>query len=168
MAITKLKGHPINTSGDMPVISAKAPQFQLTGADLQDKSLVDYSGKKVILNIFPSIDTGVCAMSVRRFNAEASKLDNTVVLCISRDLPFAMGRFCGAEGLDKVITLSEMRNRNFGKDYGLELVDGPMAGLLARSVVVIDQAGSVIYTELVDDIVHEPNYQAAIEAVNAI
>jgi len=168
MAITKLKGHPINTNGNLPQVSSKAPEFQLTGADLQDKSLADYQGKKVILNIFPSIDTGVCAMSVRKFNAEASKLDNTVVLCISRDLPFAMGRFCGAEGLDKVITLSEMRDRKFGADYGLELVDGPMAGLLARSVLVLDQEGSVAYTELVDDIVHEPNYQAAIEAVNAI
>ena len=166
MAITKLQGHEINTVGKLPELGQAAPSFQLTANNLADQSLADYKGHKVVLNIFPSIDTGVCAMSVRKFNAEAASLENTIVLCISRDLPFAMGRFCGAEGIDKAITLSELRDRNFGKDYGLELIDGPMAGLLARAVIVLDESHKVIHTELVDDIVHEPNYAQAIQALN--
>jgi len=166
MAITRLQGNQIHTSGNLPEPGQVAPAFKLTANNLADQSLVDYAGKKVVLNIFPSIDTGVCAMSVRKFNAEAAALDNTVILCISRDLPFAMGRFCGAEGFDKAITLSELRDRNFGKDYGLELVDGPMAGLLARAVIVLDETHKVIHAELVDDIVHEPNYAAALQALN--
>jgi thiol peroxidase len=165
MAKIKLQGNPINTAGEMPAIGSRAPVFLLTAADLKDVSMQDFQGKKLLLNIYPSIDTGVCAMSVRKFNAEAANLDNTVVLGISRDLPFALGRFCGAEGIDKVYTLSEMHNRNFGKDYGLEIVDGPMAGLLARSVIIIDEKGKIKYTELVDDIVHEPNYEAALAAL---
>lgn len=165
MAQIKLKGMPINTNGLLPAIGSKAPEFILTAGDLTDHQLAQYKGKKVLLNIYPSIDTGVCATSVRKFNAEAAALDNTVVLGISRDLPFALGRFCGAEGIDKVYTLSEMRNRDFGKAYGLEITDGPMAGLLARAVVVINEQGTVVYTQLVDDIVHEPDYQAALAAL---
>lgn len=165
MAKTQLKGNPINTSGDLPQIGSIAQNFVLTAQDLQDHSLEEFKGKKILLNIFPSIDTGVCAMSVRKFNTEAASLENTVVLGISRDLPFALGRFCAAEGIDRVFTLSEMRDRKFGTVYGLELSDGPMAGLLARAVIVIDEAGKVLYTELVDDIVHEPNYKAAIVAL---
>ncbi|MCK9556795.1 MAG: thiol peroxidase [Candidatus Cloacimonetes bacterium] len=165
MAKIKLKGNPINTIGEMPKPGTIAKNFVLTAGDLTDVSLDQYKGKKILLNIYPSIDTGVCATSVRKFNAEAAALENTVVLGISRDLPFALGRFCGAEGIDRVYTLSEMRDRNFGKDYGLEIMDGSMAGLLARAVVVIDDQGKVVYTELVDDIVHEPNYQAALDAL---
>jgi thioredoxin-dependent peroxiredoxin len=162
MTQIKLKGNPINTSGKLPEIGYAAKDFVLTANDLSDHKLSDYKGHKVLLNIYPSIDTGVCAASVRRFNTEAAALENTVVLGISRDLPFALGRFCGAEGIDKVYTLSEMRNREFGKSYGLEIIDGPMAGLLARAVVIIDESGKILYTELVDDIVHEPDYAAAL------
>lgn len=165
MAKTKLHGNVINTNGNLPRLGCKAKDFKLTAGDLSDKSLADFKGKKLLLNIFPSIDTGVCAMSVRKFNAEAAKAKNTVILGISRDLPFAMGRFCGAEGIDKVVMLSDMRDRLFGKEYGLEIVDGPMAGLLARAVIVIDEAGKVVYRELVDDIVHEPDYKAALKAL---
>jgi thiol peroxidase len=165
MAKLKLHGNPIKTSGSLPRIGCKAKDFILTANDLSDHSLAEYQGKKVLLSIYPSIDTGVCAMSVRKFNAEAAKVKNAVVLGISRDLPFALGRFCGAEGIDKVFTLSELRNRDFGKAYGLEIVDGPMAGLLARAVIVIDTSGKVVYRELVDDIVHEPDYKAALKAL---
>jgi thiol peroxidase len=165
MSKINLHGNPINTIGELPPIGSIAKDFVLTSGDLSDVSLSDYRGKKVLLNIFPSIDTGVCAASVRRFNMEAASLENTVVLGISRDLPFALQRFCGAEGIDKVFTLSEMRNRDFGKEYGLEIVDGPMAGLLARAVVIIDEAGKIVYTQLVDDIVHEPDYESALSAL---
>ena len=138
------------------------PDFQFFRAKL---GLADFKGKKLLLNIFPSIDTGVCAMSVRKFNSDAAKAKNTYILGISRDLPFALSRFCAAEGIDKVITLSELRDRCFGKNYGLEIVDGPMAGLLARAVIIIDEAGKVIYRELVDDITHEPDYQSALKAL---
>lgn len=165
MAKIKLNGTPINTIGEIPAAGARALSFILTAQDLSDHTLDEYRGKRILLNIYPSIDTGVCAASVRRFNIEAAALENTVVLGVSRDLPFALGRFCGAEGIDKVYTLSEMRNRDFGIAYGLEIEDGPMAGLLARAVVVIDENGKVIYSELVDDIVHEPNYEAALRAL---
>ncbi|MDI3503729.1 MAG: thioredoxin-dependent peroxiredoxin [Candidatus Cloacimonadota bacterium] len=165
MAQIKLEGNPIQTSGKLPEPGTIAKDFVLTANDLSDHKLSEYKGKKVLLNIYPSIDTGVCAASVRRFNIEAASMQNTVVLGISRDLPFALGRFCGAEGIDKVYTLSELRNRDFGKSYGLEIVDGPMAGLLARAVVIIDEAGTILYTELVDDIVHEPDYAAALAAL---
>lgn len=165
MAQIKLNGMPINTIGVMPANGSQAPEFHLTAGDLSDHTLSEYKGKRILLNIYPSIDTGVCATSVRKFNAEAAAGDNTVVLGISRDLPFALGRFCGAEGIDKVFTLSEMRNRDFGKAYGLEIMDGPMAGLLARAVVVIDEQGTVVYSQLVDDIIHEPDYQAALDAL---
>jgi thiol peroxidase len=162
MAKLKLHGNPIDTNNNLPELGSKAKDFCLTDNKLQDHYLSNFPGKKVLLNIYPSIDTGVCAMSVRKFNEEASKLPNVAVLGISRDLPFALGRFCGAEGIEKLITLSELRNRDFGKDYGLEIVNGPMAGLLARAVIIIDESGKIAYTELVEDIVMEPNYQAAL------
>ncbi len=165
MAKLKLQGNPINTNANLPRIGGKAKDFILTDAKLQDHTLADFTGQKILLNIYPSIDTGVCATSVRKFNAEAAKLPNVVVLGISRDLPFALGRFCAAEGIDKLFTLSELRTREFGRDYGLEIVDGPMAGLLARAVVIIDEKGKVVYRELVDDIVHEPNYKEALNAL---
>lgn len=163
MATITLKGMEIHTGGSLPEVGSQAPAFSLTGGNLQDVTLADFAGKRVIVNIFPSLDTAVCAMSVRRFNAEASKLDNTVVLCISKDLPFAQARFCGAEGLDDVITLSMMRDAAFGKDYGVNIIDGPMAGLLARAVVIVDETGNVIYTELVPEIAQEPDYEAALK-----
>jgi thiol peroxidase len=165
MAQITLHGNPINTIGTLPAIGTTAPDFTLTGKDLMDKTLQDYAGKKVVLNIFVSLDTATCAMSVRRFNAEAVNLPNTVVLCISKDLPFAQARFCGAEGLENVITLSEMRDMEFGKAYGLTIVDGPMAGLLSRSVVVLDETGKVIYTEQVPEIGQEPDYESALRAL---
>jgi thiol peroxidase len=165
MAKLKLHGNPINTIGNLPRIGSKAKDFVLTDSKLQDHTLADYKGKKILLNIYPSIDTGVCAASVRKFNAEAAKTPKTVVLGISRDLPFALGRFCAAEGIDKLFTLSELRNREFGKSYGLEIVDGPMAGLLARAVIIIDADGKIIYRQLVEDIVQEPDYKAALKAL---
>jgi len=165
MAQLKLKGNPINTNANLPLPGIAAPDFCLTGANLQDQKLADFAGKKIVLNIFPSIDTPVCAASVRRFNSEAAKLENAVVLCISRDLPFALGRFCGAEGLENVITLSEMRDRQFGESYGLSIIDGPLAGLLARAVIVIDEKGIIKHVELVADIVMEPDYIAALEVI---
>jgi thiol peroxidase len=165
MAQVTLGGNPFKMSGDLPAVGSKAPDFKLTNTDLGDVSLKDYSGKKVILNIFPSLDTPVCAASVRRFNAEANKLDNTAVLCISADLPFAMKRFCGSEGLEKVVALSAMRNRDFGKDYGVGLVEGPLAGVFARAIVILDENGKVTYTQLAPEIKEEPNYDEALAAV---
>jgi thiol peroxidase len=165
MATVTLKGNTIHTSGDLPGVGSKAPSFKLTKSDLSDLSLEELSGKKIILNIFPSIDTAVCATSVRKFNEKASSLGNTSVLCISRDLPFAQARFCGAEGLKNVITLSEMKDKNFGESYGITIKDGPLTGLLARSVVVLDEKGSVIYTELVPEITQEPDYEKALSAI---
>lgn len=155
----------INTIGDLPAVGSVAPHFCGVKIDLSEVKLEDFRGKRVVLNIFPSIDTGVCAASVRRFNKEAVTLDNTVVLCISLDLPFAQARFCGAEGIDNVITLSAFRCECLSNDYGLLMTDGPLKGLLARAVVVIDEAGKVVYTELVPEVTQEPNYEAAIEAL---
>ena len=163
MAITALRGNPVRTSGDLPEVGDHAPEFTLTGVDLGDIAS-NFSGQRTVLNIFPSIDTGVCATSVRRFNELAAGLDNTRVLCISQDLPFAMARFCGAEGLDRVISASAFRS-TFGDDYGVRLLDGPMRGLLARSVVVVDERGEVVHTELVSDISHEPDYDAALSVL---
>ncbi|MCB0459602.1 MAG: thiol peroxidase [Flavobacteriaceae bacterium] len=165
MATITLKGNAVHTSGDLPAVGSQAPDFKLVKNDLSESSLSEYKGSKVILNIFPSIDTGTCAASVRQFNKEAAELDNTKVLCISRDLPFAQARFCGAEGIANVINLSDFRTGSFGKDYGLQIVDGPLNGLLSRSVVVLDESGKVIYTEQVLEIVDEPNYKAALEAL---
>ena len=163
MAQITLQENPINTIGQLPEIKTKAAPFQLTKADLSDVTLNDFAGQRLVLNIFPSIDTGVCAMSVRRFNAEAEKLTNTSVLCISADLPFAQARFCGAEGLDRVITLSAMRDRKFGEDYGVTIVDGPLAGLLSRAVVIVDENANIIYTEQVPEITQEPDYETALK-----
>jgi thiol peroxidase len=165
MAQITLGGNPINTSGDLPAVGSKAPDFILTNTALGDVSLKDFAGKKVILNIFPSLDTDVCAASVRRFNSEVNNLENTAVLCISADLPFAMKRFCGAEGLDNVVALSAMRNRDFGKDYGIGIVDGPLAGVFGRAIVVLDENGNVTYTQQVPEIKEEPDYDAALKGV---
>jgi thioredoxin-dependent peroxiredoxin len=167
MAKTLLKGSPVNTSGDLPKKGSKAPEFSITTKDLSDVVLSSFKGKKVILNIFPSIDTSTCAMSVRKFNAEATNLQDTVVLCLSMDLPFAQSRFCGAEGLTNVITGSAFRS-DFPEKYGVRFTDGPLRGLTARSVVVIDREGTVAYTELVPETTQEPNYGAALEAVKGL
>lgn len=161
MADITLKGNPFKTSGDLPALNSQAKDFNLVAADLSEKSLADFKGNKVVLNIFPSLDTGTCAASVRRFNKEAGELANTVVLCISKDLPFAQARFCGAEGLENVITLSDFRS-DFSKQYGLEIADGPLAGLSSRVVIILDEEGKVIYNQQVPEIVDEPNYDEAL------
>lgn len=165
MAQVTFQGTPVTIAGELPSVGQAAPDFALTMTDLHDISLKDYKGKKLVLNIFPSVDTPVCAASVRRFNKEAGKLDNTTVLCISRDLPFAFARFCGAEGLEHVISVSEMRTDNFGKDYGVRIVDSALAGLFTRALVVIDEEGKVIYRQLVSEIIEEPDYEAALAAL---
>lgn len=165
MATITLGGNPINTSGELPKVDSKAPNFNLVKNDLSIATLADFAGTKLVLNIFPSIDTGTCATSVRTFNAKASSLDNTKVLCISRDLPFAQKRFCGAEGLENVINLSDFKTGSFGKDYGLEIVDGPLAGLSSRVVIVLDENGVVKHAEQVAEIANEPNYEAALAAL---
>lgn len=165
MASITLGGNTINTSGTLPAVGSKAPDFLLTKNDLSDVTLSDYSGKKVILNIFPSLDTGVCAASVRRFNSEAAERDNTEVLCISADLPFAHERFCEAEGIDKVTTLSDLRKKDFGDKYGVQIVDGPLEGVFSRAIVVVDESGTVTYTEQVPEIKQEPDYESALNAL---
>ena len=159
MATVTFKGSPVNTNGNLPAVGEQAPDFKLVGAGLNEISLADYKGKRVILNIFPSIDTGVCAASVRNFNKVAASNDNVIVICVSKDLPFAASRFCGAEGLDKVITASDFRYNSFADNYGVLLTDGPLAGLLARSVVAIDENGKVVYNQLVPEITEEPSYE---------
>lgn len=163
MASITLKGNAISTNGDLPAIGSQAPDFKLTDAELNDKSLADFKGKKKLLNIVPSLDTPVCATSTKKFNDAAS--DDTVMLIISADLPFAMGRFCTAEGTDKVISLSMMRSKNFAKDYGVLIQDGPLAGITARAVVVLDENDKVVYTELVPEIAQEPDYDKALSAL---
>ena len=165
MATISLKGNPIHTIGLLPESGKPAPDFLLTKTDLSDISLPGFAGKKIVLNIFPSLDTSVCATSVRKFNTEAGKHPDTVVLCVSKDLPFAHARFCAAEGLTNVVSASALRNDNFGKNYGVLIIDGPMAGLLSRAVVVIDQKGIVIYSEQVPDIIQEPDYEAALASL---
>ncbi|HET7561948.1 MAG TPA: thiol peroxidase [Rhodanobacteraceae bacterium] len=165
MSSTKFKGNPVTVDGHFPKVGDQAPAFKLIAGDLSEKSLADFAGKRKVLNIFPSVDTGVCAASVRHFNKEAASLKNAVVLCISADLPFAQARFCGAEGIENVTMLSMMRGREFLKDYGVAMTSGPLAGLAARAVVVLDAHDKVIYTEMVDDITHEPNYAAALKAL---
>lgn len=160
-----LRGNPIDTSGDLPARGTPAPAFTLVKTDLTEVSLRDMEGRRVVLNIFPSLDTPTCAMSVRTFNQEVSGLRNTVVLCVSADLPFAMSRFCGAEGLGNVIAASVFRAPEFGRDYGVLITTGPLAGLLSRAVVVIDEAGKVVYTEQVPEIADEPDYAAALAAL---
>jgi thiol peroxidase len=165
MATITVGGNPAKTSGDLPSVGSTAPDFLLTKGDLSDVSLKDFQRKKKILNIVTSLDTGVCANSAKRFEAEVSKLGNTVVLTVSCDLPFAQSRFCQAENVQKVITLSQLRNRNFGRDYGVEFVDGPLAGLTARSVVVLDENNKVIYNQQVPENGDEPDYDSALRAV---
>lgn len=165
MARITFKGNPINTAGELPKVGSKAPDFKLTKTDLSDVSLQDLSGKKVVLNIFPSIDTPVCQASTRKFNEELSKLPDTVVVCVSKDLPFALNRFCGAEGLKNVVPASELRNSSFGDNYGVRIAEGALAGLFSRAVVVLDEKGNVKYTEQVPEIAQEPNYQAALSAL---
>jgi thioredoxin-dependent peroxiredoxin len=165
MAQIKFKGNPINTAGSLPAVGQAAPAFSLTKADLSEATLSGLKGRRVVLNIFPSIDTPVCATSVRRFNEEASKLANTTVLCVSRDLPFAQKRFCAAEGLENVVAASEYKNSGFSDAYGVKIVDGPLAGLFSRAVVVIDETGKVVHTEQVPEIAQEPDYARALAAL---
>lgn len=162
-----LKGNQINISGSLPEVGSEAPDFKLVRSDLSEATLKDFKGQKIILNIFPSIDTGTCATSVREFNEKIANVDNAVVLCISKDLPFAHSRFCAAEGIDSVVTLSSFRNHSFAKDYGIEILDSPLKGLNARAVVVIDEQGKVKYTELVPEVTEEPTYEPALRAVEA-
>ena len=165
MASITLGGNPIQTTGELPQTGSTAPAFTLVKTDLSSASLADFAGKKVVLNIFPSIDTGTCAQSVRTFNEKASKLENTTVLCISKDLPFAQKRFCGAEGLENVVNLSDFKTGEFGKNYGLDIMDGPLAGLHSRVVIVLDEKGTVLYSEQVGEIAAEPDYEAALAAL---
>lgn len=164
MAQVTLRGNPFNTSGELPAVGSSAPGFSLVGSDLSEITADSLAGKKVVLNIFPSIDTPTCATSVRTFNERAAGRDDTVVLCVSEDLPFAAGRFCGAEGIQNVKTGSAFRG-SFAEDYGVRLEDGPLAGLTARSVVVLDADGTVVYTQLVGEIAEEPDYDAALAAL---
>lgn len=165
MAQITLGGNAIHTSGNIPSIGSSAPIFSLTAEDMSSITLDNYAGKKKILNIFPSVDTGVCATSVRTFNSKAASLENTVVLCISRDLPFAQKRFCGAEGISNVVMLSDYKNGNFGKSYGVEVIDGKFEGLHARAILVLDENNQVLHSELVSEIAQEPNYEAALAAL---
>ncbi len=165
MANITLQGNPINTIGELPKEGSKLKDFELVKNDLSVVSLKDFEGSKLVLNIFPSLDTGTCAASVRNFNKEAANLTNTKVLCISRDLPFAQGRFCGAEGIENAITLSDFNTGKFGKDYGLEIANGPLAGVHSRVVIVANEKGEIVYTEQVSEITSEPNYNAALAAL---
>ncbi|HET7612054.1 MAG TPA: thiol peroxidase [Rhodanobacteraceae bacterium] len=165
MSSVKFKGNSVHVDGQFPKAGDKAPAFRLVAGDLSEKTLDDFAGKRKVLNIFPSIDTGVCAASVRHFNKDAAGLRNAVVLCISADLPFAQARFCGAEGIRNVTMLSMMRGREFLKDYGVAMTDGPLAGLAARAVVVLDENDKVIHAQLVDEIGHEPDYDVALKAL---
>jgi thiol peroxidase len=165
MATVTLRGNPVDTNGTLPAVGGKAPDFRLTGGDLQDVTLTDFAGKNKVLNIVPSLDTPVCQVSTRKFNERAAALANTVVLVVSADLPFAQKRFCDTEGLRNVRPLSMMRNRNFAKDYGVLLTSGPLAGITARAVVVIDETDRVRYTQLIAEVGNEPDYDAALRAL---
>jgi thioredoxin-dependent peroxiredoxin len=165
MAVISLQGNPIHTSGDLPAKNTLAPKFTLTKTDLTEISLKELLGQRIVLNIFPSVDTPVCANTVRKFNEEASGLTNVVILCVSMDLPFALKRYCAAEGLEQVIPVSAFRHHQFGEDYGVKITDGKLAGLLSRAVVIIDENGQVIYTEQVNEIADEPDYAAALNVL---
>jgi thiol peroxidase len=165
MASITLDGNPINTSGEIPKVGIKVPGFSLVNSKLSESTLQDFTGTKLVLNIFPSVETGVCSASVRRFNQMASGLANTKVLCISRDLPFAQSRFCASEGLENVINLSDFKTGQFGKDYGLEITEGIFGGLHSRVVIIVDETGTIIYTEQVPEIATEPNYENALAAL---
>jgi thiol peroxidase len=167
MATITFKGSPIHTAGDLPKVGDQAPDFQLTRASLEDVRLADFAGKKKIINIVPSLDTGICATSTKRFEQEVASLPDTVVLTVSRDLPFAQKRFCEGAGIKSVVALSELRNRDFGQAYGVAQIDGPMAGLLSRALVVLDAQNRVLYTQLVPEIAQEPDYGAAIAAIKS-
>ncbi len=168
MAKVTFKGNSVETGGNLPEIGGKAPDFLLTKTDLSDITLSDLAGRVTILSVFPSIDTGVCAQSERQFNQEAAKLENVEIVSVSRDLPFALGRFCAAEGIDKVTPASEMRNLDFGDRYGLRMVAGPLAGLLARCVIVLDDSGVVRYIQLVPEITEEPKYQEVLDFIKSM
>ena len=168
MATISFKENPIQTSGNLPATGSKAPDFQLIKTDLSTVTLSDYKGTRLVLNVFPSLDTGICAMSVIAFNKQAADLDNTVVLCISKDLPFAQKRFCGAEGIENVTTLSDYVDGSFCNDYGLLMLDGPLHHLASRAVLVLDEDGTVVYTEQVPEIVQEPNYDAALAVLQTV
>ncbi len=167
MAQVTLKGNPIHTNGELPEVGSQAPDFRLAGSDLADVTLADFKGRRKVLNIVPSLDTGVCAAQARTFNEKAGKLANTVVLVASADLPFAQKRFCESEGLQDVVTLSMMRSRNFAKDYGVLITDGPMEGIAARAVLVLDENDRVVYSQLVPEIGQEPDYAKALKALGA-
>ncbi len=165
MATVTLKGNPFNTNGNLPTVGSQAPDFKLTAGDLSDTTLANYAGKKKLLNIVPSLDTPTCALSTKKFNDHAKAHPDTVILIVSADLPFAQGRFCTGEKLENVVPLAMMRSRNFAKDYGVLLEDGPLAGITARAVVVLDENNKVTHAELVSEIADEPNYQAALDAL---
>ncbi len=162
MATTKFKENEVNTNGNLPTLGSQAPKFTLVGSSLEEIHLSDFKGKRVLLNIFPSLDTSTCATSVRKFNKWVSEKENVVVICVSKDLPFAQSRFCGAEGLKNVVTASDFRYNTFATDYGVLLTDGPLKGLMSRSVVAIDENGKVVYTELVSEITNEPSYDITV------
>ncbi len=166
MATTAFKGEPVTTCGQLPEVGSKAPDFTVVGTDLSEVTLADFAGRRVVLSVFPSVDTGVCAASVRAFNEKAAGMEGTQVVCISHDLPFALARFCGAEGIENVTAASGFRS-SFGADYGLTMTDGPLEGLLARAVIVLDDEGTVVYTQLVEEISTEPDYDAALAALRA-
>ena len=168
MRIVTLKGTPVKLIGDLPSVGTHVPDFILTKTDLSDITLEDFAGSMLVLNIFPSVDTSVCAASVRRFNLEASGLENVKILCVSLDLPFAHKRFCEAEGIKNVMTVSELRNRDFGDKYGIRMINGPLAGLLARSVLIIDGSAKVVYTQLVSEITQEPDYEAVLDFIKSL
>ncbi|WP_286009517.1 thiol peroxidase [Barnesiella viscericola] len=165
METTAFKGTPVHTCGHLPHTGSLAPRFTLTRGDLTELRSEELKGRRIVLNIFPSLDTAVCATSVRKFNQLAASLDNTTVVAVSKDLPFAQSRFCTTEGIENLIAASAFRSPEFAREYGVEMVDGPLAGLLARAVVIIDGTGRIIYTELVPEITHEPNYEAALKAL---
>lgn len=165
METVYFNGTPCHTYGSLPAVGTQAPAFALAGKDLSEVRLNDYLGKRVVINVFPSLDTPVCAASVRRFNKEAAGLDNTVVICVSMDLPFAMGRFCTVEGIENVTVASAFRSPMFVEEYGLQIVDGPLAGLLARALLVLDENHKVIYSDLVDEITKEPDYEGVISVL---
>ncbi len=165
MTTINFKGNPVTTCGELPGVGDQLPEFDLVGTDLSAVRSADFAGKRIVLNIFPSVDTGVCAKSVRTFNELASKLDNTAVVCVSKDLPFAQDRFCGAEGIDNVTSASAFRS-DFGEVFGITMTDGPLAGLLARCVVIADPSGKIIYTDINDEVTTEPNYDAAVAALS--
>ncbi len=167
METVYFNGTPCHTYGNIPAVGAVAPGFNLAGKDLGEVRLSDYDGKRVVLNVFPSLDTPVCAASVRRFNQEAAGIDNTAVICVSMDLPFAMGRFCTAQGIENVVVASAFRSPMFVQEYGLQIVDGPLAGLLARAVIVLDENHRVIFSDLVEEITHEPDYEGAVSVLKS-